>query len=78
MKEQKVDMGRSHQMVCLNPKCKEKKTKTRGLCGKCYEMARYYIRTGKTTWAILEKKGLATSSRKKRTGDWIFENDHNR
>ena len=41
--------------------CKKiKPTRGRTLCDSCYEAARRMVNTGKTTWAKLEKKKLAS------------------
>lgn len=41
---------------CLNPQC-DQQSKSRGLCPACYTQALYLVKSGKTTWAILESLG---------------------
>jgi hypothetical protein len=50
------------KQICLVPGC-GREAKIRGLCGRCATAARAQIKKGKTTWADLEKLGLATPPR---------------
>lgn len=56
---------------CLIEGCNSK-AKSRGLCVACYQTARQSVRTGKTTWADLEKVGLAKPSTRKHNGVSAF------
>ena len=49
-------------MSCVIPNCttKTKKNNARGLCRICYRRAKTLIDSGKTTWAELERLGLAS------------------
>jgi len=43
---------------CVTKGCKSRAA-TRGLCGTCYAHYRRMVEVGKTTWEVLEGKGLA-------------------
>lgn len=49
--------------ICLVPGC-GRAAKIRRLCGRCCTAARAQIKKGKTTWADLERLGLAAAPRK--------------
>ena len=49
--------------ICLVPGC-GREAKIRGLCGRCCTAARAQIKKGKTTWADLERLGLAAPAKK--------------
>lgn len=49
--------------ICLVPGC-GREAKIRGLCGRCCTAARAQIKKGKTTWADLERLGLAAEPKK--------------
>ena len=53
--------------ICLIPGC-GREAKIRGLCGRCCTAARAQIKKGKTTWADLERLGLATAPKKSAFG----------
>ena len=53
--------------VCLVPGC-GREAKVRGLCGRCSTAARAQIKKGKTTWADLERLGLAAPPKKSAFG----------
>ena len=53
--------------ICLVPGC-GREAKIRGLCGRCCTAARAQIKKGKTTWADLEKLGLAAPPKKSAFG----------
>lgn len=48
--------------MCLIKNCNRSPAR-RGLCNACYQTFYKAIRAKKTTWAKLEKRGLALSSR---------------
>ena len=48
--------------ICLVPGC-GREAKIRGLCGRCCTAARAQIKKGKTTWADLERLGLAAAAK---------------
>jgi len=47
---------------CLIDGC-EREVKARGLCACCYQVARSMVAAGKTTWEVLETRGLALPSK---------------
>ena len=49
--------------ICLVPGC-GREAKIRGLCARCGTAARAQIKKGKTTWADLERLGLAAPAKK--------------
>ena len=53
--------------ICVVPGC-GREAKIRGLCGRCCTAARAQIKKGKTTWADLERLGLATPPKKSAFG----------
>lgn len=59
---------------CLNPDCQTKRA-SRGLCQRCYQIAKNLVKNGKTTWDRLESKGKALPARTKRktkTSNWLL------
>lgn len=52
---------------CVTTGCKSRAT-TRGLCANCYAHYRRLIEVGKTTWEVLEGKGLALPVQARRGG----------
>ena len=58
---------------CLNPNC-DRVTRSRGLCNSCYVAAGNYVRSGRTTWAKLEKAGRVKPARKRSVVTaWLLE-----
>ena len=55
-------------LVCLE--CRERFASSRGLCRRCYQRLNWQVRTGKTTWAKLEKAGRARPKAGRWAWDW--------
>ena len=53
-------------MPCVTKECQGPATAGRGLCYTCYHRLSYYIRRGRTTWAILEAHRLCAKVRRAR------------
>lgn len=51
--------------VCLTPEC-GKPGRTRGLCSRCYTVARRLVKDGRTTWDALEAKGRVSKPARSR------------
>ena len=49
---------------CLRPGC-ENPVKCRGLCVPCYNVARFCVSVGKTTWKRLEADGKTVPPKRK-------------
>ena len=62
-----TENAKGEAKVCLVPGC-GREAKIRGLCGRCCTAARAQIKKGKTTWADLERLGLATPPKKSAFG----------
>ena len=58
-----AENAKAEVKVCLVPGC-GREAKIRGLCGRCCTAARAQIKKGKTTWADLERLGLAAPPKK--------------
>jgi len=61
---------------CLNPEC-DRESNTRGLCLKCYGVARHLVATKKTTWQDMEQRGVCTKpnltkSGRPTTSNWLL------
>ena len=57
-----AENAKAEVKVCLVPGC-GREAKIRGLCGRCCTAARAQIKKGKTTWADLERLGLAAPAK---------------
>ncbi len=51
------------QKKCLTSYC-DRAAKSRGLCERCYQLARYAVSKGRTTWQELEDKGFISPGKK--------------
>ena len=64
-----------NQGKCLNPNC-ERKQKSRGLCGSCYDIAARLVREHRVTWEELEQAGKVREAgpvyRKTNTTKWLL------
>lgn len=58
-------MAETSKGKCLH--CR-KAAKTRGMCVACYASALRTVERGQTTWAALEKSGMAIASAKQHSG----------
>jgi hypothetical protein len=62
-----AESAKAEVKVCVVPGC-GREAKIRGLCGRCCTAARAQIKKGKTTWADLERLGLAVAPKHKAFG----------
>jgi hypothetical protein len=63
---------RKRKQKCVVPGCNSTKVVGRGLCSADWQAAKRLIEQKKTTWAELEKKGLALPLVRGRRGGRLF------
>lgn len=57
--------------LCMYPKCK-RPSRSRGLCGNHYTMARKLVESEETTWPHLELEGKCLPAKCMNASDWFL------